>query len=65
MNDFVATYVKEAATGLPEVLDGYFDLPKGSGLDLEINEEAIKAYPRNESHFNLFTGVWQKRDGQK
>ena len=55
----------EAATGLPEVIDGYFALPTGYGLGLEINEEAIKAYPRTESHFNLFQEDWQKRNGHK
>ncbi len=64
-NDFADAYVNEAATGLPEVIDGYFALPTGDGLGLDINEEAIKAYPRTESHFNLFEEDWQKRDGQQ
>ena len=60
-NDFAEAHVKQAATGLPEVIDGYFALPQGPGLGLEINEEMIAAHPRKEFHFNLFADDWHKR----
>lgn len=60
-NDFAEPYVREAATGLPPVVDGYFSLPIGPGLGLTINEDIIHAHPRQHIHFNLFTTNWHKR----
>jgi galactonate dehydratase len=60
-NDFADPYVKAAATGLPEVVDGYFSLPTGPGLGVTVNEAAIHAHPRRHIHFNLFTDDWHKR----
>ena len=37
--------VKEAATGCPEVIDGYFSLPNGPGLGMELNEDLIAEHP--------------------
>jgi galactonate dehydratase len=64
-NDFAEAYVKDAATGLPEVVDGYFDLPPGTGLGLTLNEEVIRAHPQRELHFNLFADDWHKRSVAK
>ncbi|MCB0227476.1 MAG: mandelate racemase/muconate lactonizing enzyme family protein, partial [Anaerolineae bacterium] len=55
-------YVKESAPGLPEVIDGYFALPKGPGLGVTLNEDLIRAHPQQEVHFNLFADDWHKRD---
>ena len=60
-NDFADAFVKEAATGVPEVVDGYFALPEGPGLGLTCNEDVIAAYPRRQTHFNLFAEDWHKR----
>ena len=60
-NDFAEAYVKEAATGLPEVVDGYFSLPEGPGLGLTLNEDVIAAHPQRDVHFNLFAEDWHKR----
>jgi galactonate dehydratase len=60
-NDFAEAYVKEAADGLPEVIDGYFALPDKPGLGLTLNEDVIKANPQRELHFNLFAENWHKR----
>jgi galactonate dehydratase len=60
-NDFSEAFVKEAATGLPEVVDGYFALPTGPGLGLKLNEEVIAAHPQRKLHFNLFAEDWHKR----
>ncbi|HRV96219.1 MAG TPA: mandelate racemase/muconate lactonizing enzyme family protein [Anaerolineae bacterium] len=61
-NDFDDAYVKESAPGLPEVIDGYFALPKGPGLGVTLNEDLIRAHPQQEVHFNLFADDWHKRD---
>ncbi len=45
-NDFAESYVQEAATGLPKVVDGYFALPEGPGLGLTLNEDVIEAHPQ-------------------
>ena len=60
-NDFAEAYVKDAATGLPEVVDGYFALPEGPGLGLTLNEDVIEAHPQRDVHFNLFAEDWHKR----
>lgn len=60
-NDFAEAYVKLAAPGLPEVVDGYFALPQGPGLGVTLDEEVIRAHPMREIHFNLFAEDWHKR----
>jgi galactonate dehydratase len=60
-NDFAEAYVKQAALGLPEVIDGYFALPQGPGLGVTLNEEVIRAHPMRKIHFNLFAEDWHKR----
>lgn len=62
-NDFVDSWVKEAATGpgYPEVEDGYFPLPYGPGLGLELNEEFIREHPISDEHFDLFADDWHRR----
>jgi galactonate dehydratase len=60
-NDFANADVMDAAPGVPPVVDGYFSLPKGPGLGVELNEDFIKARPRRHIHFNLFAEGWHKR----
>jgi galactonate dehydratase len=62
-NDFADPWVKETAPGLPDVVDGYFPLPNGPGLGVELDEEAIAANPKRDVHFNLFAEGWEKREG--
>jgi galactonate dehydratase len=61
-NDFADPYVNDAAFGSPQVVDGYFALPEGPGLGLRLNEDAILASPRQQTHFNLFADDWHKRE---
>ena len=49
------------AAGCPKVIDGYFDLPKGPGLGMMLNEDVIREHPPQWGHFNLFSDEWQKR----
>jgi len=60
-NDFSESFVKAAAPGLPDVVDGYFALPPGPGLGVKLDEDVIRAHPRQEVHFNLFAKDWHKR----
>ena len=62
-NDFVDSWVKEAATGpgYPDVVDGYFPIPGGPGLGVELNEEFIRAHPMRNYHFDLFQDEWHRR----
>ncbi|MBI5305472.1 MAG: mandelate racemase/muconate lactonizing enzyme family protein [Chloroflexi bacterium] len=60
-NDFAEEYVKAAAPGVPEVVDGYFALPQGPGLGVTLDEDVIRAHPRQQVHFNLFAEDWHKR----
>jgi L-alanine-DL-glutamate epimerase-like enolase superfamily enzyme len=45
----------------PEVVEGYFALPAGRGLGVTLDEDIIRAHPRQQAHFNLFTADWHKR----
>lgn len=47
-NDFSDTYVKEVGTPYPEVVDGHFLLPQGTGWGIEINIGAILAHSARE-----------------
>jgi galactonate dehydratase len=60
-NDFCEPYVKESATGNPEVVDGCFDLPQGPGLGVTLDDAVFEAHPRQSVHFNLFKEDWHKR----
>lgn len=60
-NDFTEAYVKAAAPGNPEVVDGYFDLPSGPGLGVVLDEDLVAEYPQREIHFDLFREDWQYR----
>ena len=35
----------EIVTNVPEIVDGYFMLPKGPGWGTELNEDAIRGHP--------------------
>ena len=61
-NDFSEAWVKEAATGCPEVVNGYFSLPNGPGLGMELNEALIAEHPYREGSFNLWEDDWHKRE---
>ncbi len=62
-NDFDQPYVKEAVPNGPEVVDGYFSLPEGPGLGVTLDEDVIRAHPRQKVHFNLFSDNWHLRRG--
>ena len=61
-NDFADSWVKQAAVGVPEVVDGYFSLPTAPGLGVELNESVFSEHPQIEAHFNLFKEEWHRRD---
>ncbi len=60
-NDFADSWVKQAAPGVPEVVDGYFALPDKPGLGVELNEALFADHPYVEGHFDLFKDEWHKR----
>jgi galactonate dehydratase len=62
-NDFADSWVKDAAPGVPEVVDGYFALPDKPGLGVELNEALFADHPYIEGHFDLFKDEWHRRDG--
>jgi galactonate dehydratase len=65
-NDFADAFVKDAAPGLPEVVDGYFSLPTEPGLGVTLDEDFCAQYPRREDrHFNLYEENWHKRAQDK
>jgi galactonate dehydratase len=62
-NDFADSWVKDAAPGVPEVVDGYFALPDKPGLGVELNEVLFAEHPYIEGHFDLYKDEWHRRDG--
>lgn len=60
-NDFAEDWVKAAAPGNPEVVNGYFALPEGPGLGVTLNEAVISEHPRQHIFFNLFAENWHRR----
>ncbi|HZQ09202.1 MAG TPA: mandelate racemase/muconate lactonizing enzyme family protein [Anaerolineae bacterium] len=63
-NDFADAWVKQAAPGVPEVVDGYFALPTGVGLGVELNESLFRDHPQVDKHFDVYKEGWHRRDGQ-
>jgi galactonate dehydratase len=60
-NDFAEDWVKAAAPGNPEVVDGYFALPQGPGLGVKLDEAVIQQHPQQRIFFNLFAENWHRR----
>ncbi|HEX3812922.1 MAG TPA: mandelate racemase/muconate lactonizing enzyme family protein [Mycobacteriales bacterium] len=60
-NDFADEHVKQAAPGLPEVVNGYFDLPTAPGLGVELDIDYVTAHPSQGAHFDLYAEDWQFR----
>ena len=60
-NDFAEDWVKAAAPGNPEVVDGYFALPQGAGLGVTLNEDVLAEHPRRHVFFNLYAEDWHRR----
>ncbi len=63
-NDFADTFVHDCEPGLPDVSDGYFTLPTGSGLGISLDYEALAEHPRRSVHFDLFAEDWQRRQAE-
>jgi galactonate dehydratase len=61
-NDFADAAIKRVAPGLPEVVDGYFTLPRSPGLGVELDVEACAEFPRQRAKFDLFAEDWHLRD---
>jgi len=60
-NDFAEDWVKAAAPGNPEVIDGYFALPQAPGLGVKLDEAVIQGHPQQRIFFNLFAKNWHRR----
>jgi galactonate dehydratase len=69
-NDFVDKEVKNIGSPYPEVVDGYFMLPKGPGWGVEIDFDFIESNPPAtkdgiilDPGLNMFKSEnWHKRD---
>jgi galactonate dehydratase len=60
-SDFADEWVKQAAPGNPEVIDGYFALPQAPGLGVTLNEDVVREHPQQRIFFNLFAENWHFR----
>jgi galactonate dehydratase len=64
-NDFAEEFVKAAAPGNPEVVDGHFALPSGPGLGVSLDHDVLAEHPRRQIFFNLFAEDWHKRQAER
>ncbi|WP_165985739.1 mandelate racemase/muconate lactonizing enzyme family protein [Streptomyces sp. YIM 98790] len=62
-NDFADAEIKRVVKGAPEVVDGWFTLPDGPGLGVELDTDAAAGFPQQQAHFDLWAEDWHKRDG--
>jgi galactonate dehydratase len=60
-NDFADEEVKQAAPGVPEVIDGAFDLPTAPGLGVELDVDFVADRPSQGAHFDLYAQDWHFR----
>jgi galactonate dehydratase len=60
-NDFADKEVKQAAVGLPAVVDGYFALPTAPGLGVELDLDYVAEHPPRHARFDLHAENWQLR----
>lgn len=60
-NDFSEAWVKAVAPGNPEVSEGTFALPQGSGLGVTLDLEFLKEHPRQHVYFSLYADDWHRR----
>lgn len=44
------------------MVDGYFELPKGPGLGVELDVDAAAEFPQQQARFDLWAEGWEKRD---
>jgi galactonate dehydratase len=64
-NDFAEAFVKAAAPGNPEVVDGHFAVPEAPGLGVTLDEDVVRAHPMREIHFDLFAEDWHFRQAER
>jgi galactonate dehydratase len=60
-NDFADAFVKAAAPGNPEVIDGTFAVPEAPGLGVTLDEEVVAEHAGRAPHFDLFREDWHLR----
>lgn len=60
-NDFADAHVRNAAPGLPDVVDGSFELPTFPGLGVKLDRDFIAEHPGHGAHFDLYAEDWQFR----
>lgn len=64
--DFNAPWELSLITGFPALKDGYFDLPTGPGLGIDINLEEVARHPYDIHYeMNLFDDDWHLRKPAK
>ena len=61
-DDFHVGWAKDLFQGIPRIEDGYFVVPEGIGIGVEVNEELIERHgPGDRNYMNLFRTGWEQR----
>jgi len=64
--DFNESWQRDLVTGFPALRDGYFDLPAGPGLGIDLNLDVVRKHPYHENlDLSLFEEDWQFRRSAK
>jgi galactonate dehydratase len=64
-DDMAEPFILDAVPGAPRVRDGYFHLPEGAGLGIELNEQVIREHPYRFGHFDLWEENWHRRKSKR
>lgn len=60
--DYDVPWRADLASGIPQVVDGYLEVPSKPGWGIEVNESAIAAHPEDrDAKLNMFSSEWEER----
>jgi galactonate dehydratase len=60
--DYDVPWRADLASGIPQVVDGYLEVPSKPGWGIEVNESVIAAHPEDrDAKLNMFSREWEER----
>jgi len=60
--DYDVPWRADLASGIPQVVDGYLEVPSKPGWGIEVNESVIAAHPEDpDAKLNMFSSDWEER----
>ncbi len=60
--DYDVPWRADLASGIPQVVEGYLEVPSKPGWGIEVNESVIAAHPEDpDAKLNMFSSEWEDR----